>query len=303
MTLITEMMSRPLDPGYAAAASTREAAGLPPSTGHRSPLLIASAVLIGVLLATAAVALRAPETTVSRAKAELVSQIEERRTRDDAQTKRIAALRAEIDAAQATSLRLQSQGGLADRLAGIEFATGAVAATGPGLTLTLDDAERPEGSQNPDVDPRTGAASDEGRVIARDLQIIVNGLWESGAEAVAVNGHRLTARSAIRFAGQAILVDYRPLVRPYVVTAIGDPERLGVDFAESDGGSYLQSLRNNYKIRVDIRDSPSLTLPGAPSLTIREAKPVPPAASPALSTPPSTPPSPTTSPAIPKDTP
>ena len=50
-------------------------------------------------------------------------------------------------------------------------------------------------------------------MIARDLQIVVNGLWASGAEAVSVNGQRLTSKAAIRFAGQAILVNYRPLTR------------------------------------------------------------------------------------------
>ena len=47
-------------------------------------------------------------------------------------------------------------------------------------------------------------------MIAQDLQIVVNGLWDAGAEAISVNGQRLTSKSAIRFAGQAILVNYRP---------------------------------------------------------------------------------------------
>ena len=48
-------------------------------------------------------------------------------------------------------------------------------------------------------------------MLDRDLQVIVNGLWAAGAEAIAVNGQRLTACSAIRSAGEAILVDFRPL--------------------------------------------------------------------------------------------
>ena len=36
---------------------------------------------------------------------------------------------------------------------------------------------------------------------------LVNGLWQAGAEAISINGQRLTSTSAIRFAGQAILVD------------------------------------------------------------------------------------------------
>ncbi|CAM5647734.1 membrane protein [Streptomyces purpurascens] len=53
------------------------------------------------------------------------------------------------------------------------------------------------------------------------MQRVVNGLWESGAEAVSINGQRLTALSAMRAAGDAILVDNKPLVPPYTVLAVG----------------------------------------------------------------------------------
>jgi uncharacterized protein YlxW (UPF0749 family) len=111
-------------------------------------------------------------------------------------------------------------------------------------------------------------------VIASDLQIIVNGLWQAGAEAISINGHRLTSRAAIRSAGEAILVDYRPLTRPYVITAIGDRGSLGVEFADNSGGSYLQSLTNNYKVRSDLKTSASVVVPGEPALSIQKARPV-----------------------------
>jgi uncharacterized protein YlxW (UPF0749 family) len=275
MTLITEMMQRPLDPGYASAARTREAAGLPPATGARSVLLVLVAVLIGLLFATSALALRAPATSASKAKAQLIDQIESRRAHGDAQSRRITALRSEINAAQAAALRSQSEGGLANDLRDLEAATGAGAVTGPGMRLTLDDAPAKDAAKNSDANPRNNGDADQGKVIARDLQIVVNGLWASGAEAVAVNGQRLTSKAAIRFAGQAILVNYRPLTRPYVITAIGDPKQLPVEFAASDGGSYLQSLKTNFGVRAGIQDVDRLTVPGESSLTTRVATPVP----------------------------
>ena len=274
MTLITEMMQRPLDPGYAAAAESRQKSGLPAATGHRSPMLVVVAILIGALLTISALALRAPETAASQIKSALVGRIEARRADADAQTRLIATVRSEINAAQAAALTRQSQSGLADALSRLEMAAGTVPVMGPGLVLTVDDAAARVGLKNPDVDPQTATAADEGKVIARDLQIIVNGLWQAGAEAISVNGHRLTARAAIRFAGEAILVDYRPLVRPYAITAIGDPGSLGVEFAGNDGGSYLQSLKANYKIRGDIQERDSVVVPGEPSLSLREAQPV-----------------------------
>lgn len=274
MTLITEMMQRPLDPGYAAAAESRQKSGLPPATGHRGPVLVLAAVLIGVLLATSALALRAPTTNASAIKKDLVGRIEARRAHADAQSRLIATLRSEIDTAQAAALSQQSQAGLVADLSQLELAAGTVRVRGPGLVLTVDDAAVQVDPKNPVVDPRTGAGSDQGKVIARDLQIIVNGLWQAGAEAISVNGHRLTARAAIRFAGEAILVDYRPLVRPYAISAIGDPGSLSVEFASNDGGSYLQSLKANYKIRGDIQERDSVVVPGAPALSLQEAQPV-----------------------------
>jgi uncharacterized protein YlxW (UPF0749 family) len=274
MTLINEVMQSPLDPGYAAAAESRLQSGLSPATGHRSPLLVVMAVLIGSLLATSALALRAPETSASKVKAFLVSRIEANRAHAEAQSRLIARVSREIDIAQTAALSQQSQTGLAAELSRLELAAGTVPVTGPGLVLTLDDAKTEVDPKNPVVDPRAATGPDLGKVMATDLQSIVNGLWQAGAEAISVNGHRLTSRAAIRFAGEAILVDYRPLTRPYVITAIGEPGSLIVDFADSAGGSYLQSLKVNDKIRGDITERALVVVPGAPALSLEHARPV-----------------------------
>jgi uncharacterized protein YlxW (UPF0749 family) len=274
MTLITEMMQRPLDPGYAAAAESRRKTGLPPATGHRSPMLVVMALMIGALLATSALSLRAPETSAIKVKAYLVSRIEAMRAHAETQTRLIATVRSEIDTAQAAALSQQSQTGLVAELARLEIAAGTVPVAGPGLVLTLDDAAAQADPKSPNANPRTSTEVDQGKVQASDLQIIVNGLWQAGAEAISVNGHRLTTRAAIRFAGAAILVDYRPLTRPYVITAIGGPGSLSVEFADTDGGSYLQSLRLNYKIRGDITERDSVVVPGEPALGLEQAQPV-----------------------------
>lgn len=274
MTLITEMMQRPLDPGYAAAAESRQRSGLPPATSHQGPMLVIFAVLVGAVLATSALALRAPTTGASQTKSALVGRIEASRAHADAQTRLITGLRSEIDAVQAAALSQQSQSGLATDLSRLELVTGTVPVTGPGLVLTLDDAPAQANPNDPNVDPRLATATEKGKVIASDLQRLVNGLWQAGAEAISVNGHRLTSRAAIRFAGAAILVANRPLVRPYAITAIGDPGSLSVEFAANDGGSYLQLLKANFKIRGDIQEHDPVVIPGEPALSLREAKPV-----------------------------
>ena len=78
------------------------------------------------------------------------------------------------------------------------------------------------------------------------------GCGQSGAEAVAINGQRLTALSAIRAAGDAILVDNKPLVPPYTVLAVGDGQKLSTAFQDSADGQYLHALQENYGIRTSI---------------------------------------------------
>lgn len=150
--------------------------------------------------------------------------------------------------------------------------SGAVAVHGPGVKLVVDDAK--EATEGGDGNPReTSGFSDTGRVRDRDMQRVVNGLWESGAEAVSINGQRLTALSAIRAAGDAILVDNKPLVPPYTVLAVGDGERLSTRFQNSADGLYLHALQENYGIRTAISVEKDVQLSAAPSVIVRTAQP------------------------------
>ncbi|CAM5258787.1 hypothetical protein SFUMM280S_00479 [Streptomyces fumanus] len=141
--------------------------------------------------------------------------------------------------------------------------SGAVAVHGPGVRLSVNDAK--DVSAGGDGEPRgTSGFADTGRVRDRDMQRVVNGLWASGAEAVSINGQRLTALSAIRAAGDAILVDNRPLVPPYTVLAVGDGQGLSRRFQDSADGLYLHALQENYGIRTGISVEDDLRLPAAP---------------------------------------
>jgi uncharacterized protein YlxW (UPF0749 family) len=147
-----------------------------------------------------------------------------------------------------------------------------VAVVGPGLVLEVDDAESVD-DQSGVSDPRTESENDDGRVLDQALPVLVNGLWSAGAEAIAINGQRLTALSAIRSAGLAILVDYRPLSPPYRISAIGDPDTLQTRFSDGAGGRDLQYLKDNFGIRASITSSTSLRLPASSGLDVRHAVP------------------------------
>ncbi|KGN33353.1 membrane protein [Knoellia sinensis KCTC 19936] len=271
MTLITSMLERPLDPGYAAAAERRESAGLPRATSLRSWRLIVFAVIIGVLVGIAAMQLRGSETNRQKTKASLIERIEKEQAVVDSRVGEAGALRSEIAALDAETLR-QVSGDLAADVERLSLVAGAVPVQGPGFVVTVDDAPS-AGGDGSNALPREETEDTDGEVLDRDLQILTNSLWEAGAEAISVNGQRLTTTASIRFAGEAILVDFRPLKRPYVITAIGNPGTLPARFANGSGGTYLSTLKSSFGIRAETVVRARVTIPAAATLGTREAVP------------------------------
>lgn len=271
MTLITSMLERPLDPGYQAAADKRLAQGLPASSGTRRPVLLVWVLIIGLMIGVSTAELRGRDGARAAVRTDLIRQIEDRQTSVETKDTSVRTLQQEIDISTA-QLDPDLVGTERAELESRRIDSGLVAVTGPGLRITLDDAEGSQSSA--DGDPRTGT-NDEGRVQSRDMQLVANGLWAAGAEAITINGQRLTARTAIRFAGEAILVNFRPLTRPYTIEAIGDPGQMQTSFAESTAGSYLTGLRNNYGIQTSLTTQDQLNLPSAVNVSTREAQVIP----------------------------
>lgn len=116
-----------------------------------------------------------------------------------------------------------------DRAEDYRQAAGLSALRGPGLTLTLSDALRPDGVTPP------GARPDDLLVHQQDLQAVVNALWAGGAEAMTIMGVRIIATSAVICVGPVLLLHGRPYSPPYEITAIGDPDTLRTSLAASPG--------------------------------------------------------------------
>jgi uncharacterized protein YlxW (UPF0749 family) len=261
MTLINEVYRRPLDPGYAEAAA-RRTAGEQPRTASGRVLLVALAAVLGLGIAAATIALRQPASSAVAARDVLEKQIQERGAVADAAQQRIDQLTAEISGLQGDAL-----GGtgstLASQIAGDAVAAGSVGANGPGLRIVLSDA--------PTNDPDKQDPAD--RVQDVDLQVVVDGLWAAGAEAVAVNGQRLTSTTAIRSAGDAILVDLVALSSPYTVEAIGSAPHMQADLARTTAGQHLATLRTTYGIGVTMSSEKHLALPGSGQAVLHYAQP------------------------------
>ncbi|GAB3935599.1 hypothetical protein GCM10027614_10590 [Micromonospora vulcania] len=101
---------------------------------------------------------------------------------------------------------------------------------------------------------------------------MANALWSAGAEAVSINGQRLTATSTIRSAGEAILVDFRPVTGPYEVSAIG-PGALQRRFEDSRNAALMREVAQKTGLSFGVREAEDLTLPAAPEPQLRYAKP------------------------------
>lgn len=269
MSLLNNVMDHSLDDGYAEASARRRAdgsAGLPRTL--KSKLGLAAGLVLAALVVTLGAAeARISAPVVAKEREELIDRIDAETEAADTLESEVDELRTDVSERQRKAL--EQHGGDQGQL--VALLAGATPVEGPGVKLVVDDAkDTDQGGGGPRES--TGFA-DTGRVRDRDMQRVVNGLWESGAEAIAINGQRLTALSAIRAAGDAILVDNRPLVPPYTVLAVGDGKKLATAFQDSADGQYLQALKESFDIRTSISDQARVGLPAAPSLIVRTAEP------------------------------
>jgi len=123
--------------------------------------------------------------------------------------------------------------------------------SGPGVEVVLADSTRV---------PSPGDNPSELLVQDSDLMFLEMTLWYGGAEAVAVNGVRITAKTTITSAGPTIVVDGHRLVGPFHITAVGDPKLLRSVLMTREG--YVARLRE-MGLNVQIIDRPRLTVPAA----------------------------------------
>ncbi|MEU6077850.1 DUF881 domain-containing protein [Micromonospora sp. NPDC047074] len=261
---LTELFRNPLDPGYADAAARRRERAEPPSGWRhwsaRSVALVV-AVALGFLFAVAYRQTLEAEPGRSQARSGLVEQIRQRETDTDRLSVRADELRAEVARQRAAALG----GSEAARLRNLEAGTGLGRVRGDGVVVRLADAP-----QKPDA--VTGADVGPSRVIYSDLQGVANDLWAAGAEAIAINGQRLTATSTIRSAGQAILVDFRPVTGPYEVSAIG-PGSMRDRYEDSRSALTMRKVAEDTGLSFGVREAEDLTLPAAPEPRLRYAQP------------------------------
>ena len=167
---------------------------------------------------------------------DLSTLVHDQRGDTDALQQRVADLNQEVnalsrgvDSKQAD--RLQAQ------VAKVRGPAGLSPVSGPGLTVTLQDA--PDDVINraiADGTPPTDALV----VHQQDIQAVVNALWLGGAKAITIMDQRIISTTGIKCAGPTVILHGVPFSPPYVIKAVGDPGKLRAALDRSD---YIHAYR------------------------------------------------------------
>jgi len=271
-SLLDQVLAETLDPSYPRAVRAREGRPAPgPARLAGGRVAVALVMVVAGLLAAVTYHLTAAGAEGRQEiRDALIDDIADAQDVGDGLVEQLEQARADVATAREDALAASGEGqqALAVLEAGEQMA-GTVPVTGPGLLVTLADAEA-----DAEDDPVGGDAEADprGRIRDDDIQVVVNALWAAGAEAVSINGQRLSPTTAIRFAGEAVLVDFRPVTNPYEISAIGDPDTLSSRFLAIPEVSALASVAVTFDMRFDFAQEDDLSLPAASTPELRVAR-------------------------------
>jgi uncharacterized protein YlxW (UPF0749 family) len=192
-----------------------------------------------------------PSNAVGRYQA-LVRSVQELEATNADDRRQVAGLRGQIDSLEAeAAARSATTQALRDQLARLRQHAGLVAVHGPGIEVLLRNGV-----------PGTGGAGNGYLVNFQDVQDVVNLLFAEGAEAIAVNGRRITPLSAFSGTEGQIVVDQGPpLSSPIRIEAVGDRNRMA---SALDDGSAIPGVRARqvqFQLHLTFEGLPDISLP------------------------------------------
>lgn len=255
--LLTLITARSMDEDYAHVAQKRASAGddRPQATRPHWASFLAIAAL-GLMAAIVAVQTDREAEVNELSRAALVEQVNSRGDELRDLQGQVAQLSASNQAVASNSTLLQERlDDIAGRVRRAEVNTGYAPVRGPGVRITVD---------NPDSVDVNDELRDE------DLAVLVDGLWEAGAEAIAINDQRLNVLGGIRNTNRAIHVNGRPVNTPYVIQAIGDPRTLQARLLQTSQGQAWFGLVNFYGFVYNPENVDDIRLPAAPERPLRD---------------------------------
>lgn len=156
----------------------------------------------------------------------------------------LRAIQAEITAIEEEiAFQERTYFNLVEDLDRLRMVTGAVGVKGPGIEVTLTDANYVPDGENPNF------------YIVHEfhIQTVIHELLVTQAEAIAINGQRISHRSYIQCVGPVIRIDGNTSFAPFVITAIGDAAKLH-DSLHLPGGVRDQLLSDQIEVKIERKD-------------------------------------------------
>jgi len=149
------------------------------------------------------------------------------------------------------------------------IAAGLIPLEGPGVVFRLEDAAQPQ----------PGGNASDSLVTARDVRTLVAELWLAGAEAIAVNGERVTSTTAVIDIGGSVLVNSAYVTGPYQVAAIGPTDLYDRVAASVSFSAFVGARVERYGIRLSFAEGDAVDVPAFAG-TVRVEYAIPATASP-----------------------
>ena len=188
---------------------------------------------------------------------DLAGVVRQERQRSDDLQKRLASVNQEVDRLtrqvnDTTVTQLQ------DKVDALLQPAGFEAVSGPGLTVTLNDAPKSEIDK---AGGDSGVSVDELVVHQQDIQAVVNALWAGGAEAMTIQGQRVISTTGIKCVGNTVVLHGVPYSPPYRISAIGNPTDLQASLDASDYIDAYLTVVESHGLGYDVTTSSDLHLP------------------------------------------
>ena len=181
---------------------------------------------------------------------DLISLVQDQSRRNQALTARLTQLRGQVDA---LTDQQHLRSALPGRLRQQEVTAGLTAVIGPAVTVTLDDA--PARVTPPGVD------ADLLVVHQQDIQAVVNALWAGGAEAMTIQGRRVVSTTGVKCVGNTVVLHGIPYAPPYVISALGDHDRLQAALTASEPVRIYRQYVTAYGLGYTEKTQDRLTFP------------------------------------------
>ena len=219
-----------------------------------SVLVPLTALAAGLLFATSASTALGTDLRADR-RLQLTELIARERAAVERRDRAAAELRERVQRESTAVAERDSQVAREAAPVALEEAAGLLAVSGPGVTVSLDDAPRRPGRPPLSDDP------DDLVVHEQDVQAVVNALWSGGAEAMTLMGQRLVSTSAVRCVGNTVILHGRVYSPPFVVTAVGDAGALRRALDQDPGVAYFRTFVDLFGLGYAVRDERDVELP------------------------------------------